>query len=517
MQAPYYPIIYVRGFAATMSEIDQTTADPYMGFNIGSSVLRQNHKGDAVGFYFESPLIRLMKDHNYVDAFKDGGFLDDPSHDRISNGKPVAKARSVWVFRYYERASELLGDGQRVSMEEFALDLRRFILRVRNATCGDDPELRKAFKVHLVAHSMGGLVSRCYLQNICRHGAPKGMDDSGLELASNGQSPHYVDKLFTYGTPHNGIDFLGINAPDLGPLDRFQVSNFNRERMREYLKISKRSVGVNELDGALDPSRCFCFIGSNYKDYQAFFNLSKRVSGPASDGLVMMANAYTKDSPRAVVHRSHSGHFGLVNSESGYQNLRRFLFGAVRIKALLYVDRVDLPPGVKEKYDDGAEVRGSYFIDTSMGVRAGPNYLLNERSHDQESAVFRTFESLMRDNKPAYLFTGYLTGKARKASDQALMFRIMIGVRVPLFEIDKKFWFDEHFEGFMYMEQIAVAIRPDTIRYGFAQKNGLGNPPHLADEDRTDGKRTIRIPVGTATNAKPGFNGVLEISIDHWE
>lgn len=63
----------------------------------------------------------------------------------------------------------------------------------------------------------------------------------------------------------------------------------------------------------------------------------------ASDGPAMIANAYTKGSPRAVAHRSHSGHFGLVNSESGYQNLRRLLFGSLRIKAVLYVERVDLP------------------------------------------------------------------------------------------------------------------------------------------------------------------------------
>lgn len=34
---PYHPIIYVRGFAATRSEIEETVADPYMGFNIGST------------------------------------------------------------------------------------------------------------------------------------------------------------------------------------------------------------------------------------------------------------------------------------------------------------------------------------------------------------------------------------------------------------------------------------------------------------------------------------------------
>lgn len=509
MQAPYYPIIYVRGFAATMSEIDDTTADPYMGFNIGSSVLRQDHKKDPVRFFFESPLLRLIKDHEYTDAFAKGGYIDDDK-DTVPGSVPE---RSIWVFRYYERASELLGNGQRVSMEQFALDLRKFILKVRKATCGDDPKKKASFKVHLVAHSMGGLVCRCYLQNICRHGAPRELDDTDLELVRGEASPNYVDKLFTYGTPHKGIEFLGVNVPSLGPLDRFQVSNFDRDRMREYLRISAPSVEVNDLDGAFEPSRCFCFIGSNYRDYQAFYSLSKRVTGPASDGLVMMANAYTKDSPRAVAHRSHSGHFGLVNSESGYQNLRRFLFGNVCIIAQLYVDRVDLPPGVQEKFDNGAEVRGSYHFDTSMSVRAGPNYVLNERAYAQESALFHTHQELMHERKPVYLFTGYLTKDARKASDRALMFQIKLGVRVPLFEIDKRFWFDEHFEGFMYEEQISVAIREETIRYGFSQRNGIGNATHMADVDEENGVRRVSVPIGTAVNARPGFAGRLELTV----
>ena len=192
MQAPYYPIIYVRGFAATLSEIDEVTADPYMGFNRGSSVLRQDHQRNAVSFIFESPLLRLIKDYNYTDAFQGGGYL---------NERGTAPVKSVWVFRYYERASTLLGSGQRVSMEQFALDLRRFILQVRDAICGDDSSRQASFKVHLVAHSMGGLISRCYLQNICRYGVPDGFDGSDLELSKDAPSPHYVDKLFTYGTP----------------------------------------------------------------------------------------------------------------------------------------------------------------------------------------------------------------------------------------------------------------------------------------------------------------------------
>lgn len=508
LQPPYYPIIYVRGFAATMSEIDEATADPYMGFNRGSTVLRQDYQSKPISFIFESPLLRLMKDHDYIDAFQGGGYLEE-------RGKITPK--SIWVFRYYEQASNLLGSGERVTMEQFALDLRRFILRVRDAICGDDKDRKKAFNVHLVAHSMGGLVSRCYLQNICRYGAPKGYDDTDLELAKGAASPHYVDKLFTYGTPHNGIEMLGVNVPELGPLDKFQISNFSLSRMRDYLKISKKTVAVNSLDGAFDPEKSFCFIGSDYKDYDAFFKLTKRVTGPASDGLVMIANAYIENAPRAVAYRSHSGHFGLVNSESGYQNLRRFLFGSLRVTAKLRVNRVDLPPGVQEKYNNNAEVRGSYYFDTVISVRSGANYVLHERRYDHASALLRTYDELIKEQLPVYLFTGYLTEKAREASDQALMFMIDVGVRIPLFEVNRKFWFNEHFEGFMYQEQITLAIRDKTIRYGLSLKDGIGNAPHKAEITEEHGLRWIRVPLGTAINARPGFQGQLELFVDNWQ
>ena len=51
-QHPYHPIIYVRGFAATQSEIEETVADPYMGFNIGSTKSRVAWTGDVKRFGF---------------------------------------------------------------------------------------------------------------------------------------------------------------------------------------------------------------------------------------------------------------------------------------------------------------------------------------------------------------------------------------------------------------------------------------------------------------------------------
>ena len=87
-----------------------------------------------------------------------------------------------------------------------------------------------------------------------------------------------------------------------------------------------------------DSGRVFNLVGTNPGDYKAAAGLSSIAVGDASDGLVRIKNATTRGrhakgfthSPQAFVHRSHSGFFGIVNSEEGYQNLFDFSFGDVR-------------------------------------------------------------------------------------------------------------------------------------------------------------------------------------------
>ena len=45
--APFHPIIYVRGYAMTHGEIDDTTADPFCGFNLGSTISDRNDSAAA--------------------------------------------------------------------------------------------------------------------------------------------------------------------------------------------------------------------------------------------------------------------------------------------------------------------------------------------------------------------------------------------------------------------------------------------------------------------------------------
>jgi len=88
--------------------------------------------------------------------------------------------------------------------------------------------------------------------------------------------------------------------------------------------------------------------------------------GPGPDG---------KDvsSPRAFVNRSHSGNYGIVNSEEGYQNLTRFLFGALRVDGILDIDDITLPMEVQKEFMAGKKVRASYQFEVAVSVRRLPS------------------------------------------------------------------------------------------------------------------------------------------------
>ena len=212
-----HPIIYVRGFAATRNEIDETSADPFCGFNLGSTIFRATPDEDRKTrkFVFESPVVRLAKDFDYRDVYVDGS--DVVHEDDWPHG---ISRRSIIVHRYYDSSSSILGGGKTPPIEDFAIALSRLIARVKHVVMAkrEYPD-EASFRCYLVAHSMGGLVCRAFLQN-------PDCDPEHMRSA--------VDKFFTYATPHNGVELGGINVPAW--LTKLEVDNFNRERMAEYLE-----------------------------------------------------------------------------------------------------------------------------------------------------------------------------------------------------------------------------------------------------------------------------------------
>jgi Putative serine esterase (DUF676) len=347
-----FPIIYVRGFAGGTSGIDTATDDPFDGFNAGGTHVRVGGDGNPQFYQFEGPLVRLMEDEDYRVPVHGG------QQAYLSRSAAGSQPRtSVWVYRFYDPDADTFGaPAAAFDLPTAARNLLAFVQLVLAKTDFTDPDGNPGDKkVWLVAHSMGGLICRSMIQKMC--------PDNGIAPGD------LVDKLFTYATPHNGIDFgifgLNIGVPQIAPFD---AQIFNRKVMYQYLTPAAGLRQAPDMPDnwdahvitGLDPSRVFCLIGTNAADYGA---VSKAV-GPKSDGLVQIDNAYVKGANRTFVHRSHSGRFGEVNSEEGYQNLRRFLFGTR--KATVRLVNATLPAATS------AGVLDVWQAEVSVSIRGLP-------------------------------------------------------------------------------------------------------------------------------------------------
>ena len=346
-----FPIVYVRGYAGPTASIDTVVDDPFYGFNSGATHVRVGGDGDPMFYQFEGPLLRLMTDEYYRLLVR-----GDQHQYLLDAEKGTVPKESMWVYRFYDQAAttfvpqpnenvigrlfrrvhqQVTADG--FDIESAAAGLYDLIMLIRLKT--------GAPKVYVVAHSMGGLVARCMMQKVCF------LPDA----AGNRREPaaELVAKFFTYGTPHGGIAFQ-LNALDwaeqaFGPAGS---DIFAPEKMYGYLapgatfgQLPPRGSGWDPQvmpGSAFDAANVFCLIGTDPKDY----GLPRVVVGPKSDGLVLIEHAYVRGAHRAFVYKSHSGTYGEVNSEEGYQNLRRFLFGRWQVR----VDLDGLPayPGAHD-------------------------------------------------------------------------------------------------------------------------------------------------------------------------
>ena len=500
IETPFYPIIYVRGYAMRPRDIETTVGTPYMGFNLGSTKIRQRAGGDIERLIFESPLVRLMKDYDYRDTYCDGRDVAEP--DELPE-------RPVFIYRYYDQASRAFGDGERREIEEYAEGLDALISRVRHLL--GEPA---GFGVYLVAHSMGGLICRAFLQN------------HNLGCALNRQA---VKKVFTYATPHNGIDvrFIGNLLPAF-----WNANNFRQRRMRKYLAITN-DRNVNDLDDKFSPDHLFSLVGTNYKDY----GRKRAVVPEDSDGLVRIRNAFVRGGPRAFVHRSHSGPLGIVNSEEGYQILRRFLFGDVRVDGRLRGINVKLPTSIEMREEAGVEV--SYHFETVVGVRGARGWDMGRRTIRERCAVFRTSGALKGDrdagaesSKPR-LFTVFLAkelrtekSKRKKELHDSLAFSVRVRVPMPDYEVGGKVRSNEHFEGSVLFQDVLVVKVSDAttgkspwrVTYGWSE-DGAGSAPHSAAvesrrEKEENGLWRYIVPV--ESSAEPEFTAELELTVQEW-
>jgi hypothetical protein len=447
IQPPYYPIVYVRGYAMRSAEREETFHDTYYGFSATSVEKRQAPPPTYFeADMFEGQLVRLMKlgDYSYADSVNRGleEFHDNPS-------------RSVWVCRFYDQD---YFRGKIRTIEEHGEDLRKLICeeipsRLRSLKVGLGQN-DKDYRVILIAHSMGGLVCRTLIQKI---------------LPESKKDPkRWIHRLVTLGTPHGGIDLGRI--PNF--LENFLVENLNpfdanifkQETMREYLNLGDKetspydvhSLGPDKGPHHFPVKRCLCIIGSDYSAYGAV----KRLTGDYSDGLVKQNCAYLVGGNKpaeggypdsqvafwANIHRAHSGYRGIVNSYESFENIHRFLFG----DTLAQVGLQDL------KILTSKEKKSKYFYDFEVLVAIrGTSIYLHRREQDPcENAMRFDREAIP---KRLILHTGFLNSSL--ISDDSGFSHFAITVRIIERRVkDKLLWDHEYPAKPIYTETFEVRV-----------------------------------------------------------
>jgi hypothetical protein len=527
-----HPIIYVRGYAMTQSERDETAADPFCGFNVGSTVYRATPQknGKADKFVFESPVLRLVTDYQYRHVYQNGSDILDPdwTPPTDASGKPTTgiPPQSIIIYRYYDDGSELLGDGKAKTIETYAKGLNDLVLKVKSLVCSYSPPEGETvqpekFRCYLVAHSMGGLVARAFLQN-------KALGDDEARLS--------VDKFFTFATPHNGIDVVGINVP--GWLSASEANTFNRDRMMEFLDLKETSAALGGRvdymqEGVLASNRIFCMVGTNRGDYEVLKGVVRAFVGQGSDGLVRVANAslwgvdennkITQSVATAYAYRSHSGQFGIVNSEEAYQNLVRFLFGDIRVDIWLDISNVKLPEALEDK---AAQVEALYQFELLASPR-GKRYFLSRRVAEEDSPACRTHAQLTGgepDDRSVYMSTVFLSNRSRvDLSRPSLAYALTIACRVPDYQVEKRFWPDQHYEGGnLFRDTVIVEMTTPTaeggtwsVKFGWMSKSDSVVSKELSYKELNEaGKVQMEIPF--ANNKKPGISGKVRLVASAW-
>jgi hypothetical protein len=196
------------------------------------------------------------------------------------------------------------------------------------------------------------------------------------------------------------------------------------------------------------------------------------------------------------VRRAHSGPYGMVNSEEGFGNLSRFLFGDARVDGNLIVRQLDLPPTLQREWDanPNLKINASYNFESFLRVR-GESWAMTERLAQNGSAAFRRYDELLGKADPAdmgltekqrqekalnrtvELFTAFLdtqlrTDPTREEQVQGSVvtgtmgFALRLRVAVPDYEVDGRLWRVNHYEGSALLDQ-------DLIFLGFEE--GLDN------------------------------------------
>lgn len=247
--------------------------------------------------------------------------------------------------------------------------------------------------------------------------------------------------------------------------------------------------------------------------------------------LVRIENAYVAQSPRAFVH---SGYFGIVNSEEGYQNLVRFLFGDLCATGRLDIQALPFPPEIERARKAGKKIESSYYIEATVAPRGAYTFDLTARTKGQESAVRRRYSelfdrdgNLIRNARAPTLFTVFLdTSKITAGSEVA--FSIELAISSAGYEVDGVLFLKQHIPGeYLFRNTLVLFARRDDaggwkLRHVWADDRWATGPKSEADVIAL-GKKAVGIrqqsPSAFAVplESAKGFRAELCIALSAWD
>jgi len=142
-------------------------------------------------------------------------------------------------------------------------------------------------------------------------------------------------------------------------------------------------------------------------------------------------------------------------------------------------------------------------------------WYLHRRTVEEESAIHAKYDAMVKAGKPVHLFSQYLAKRAIVRGSY-MGYSVTLGVLVPEYRVDNRFFFDDHFEGaYIFRDKLNMLLRPNEeglkVRYGWDSSASNSTDTTVEQPVNDNGAWRIEIPVAKAS--APGIDAVLELDI----
>ena len=107
---------------------------------------------------------------------------------------------------------------------------------------------------------------------------------------------------------------------------------------------------------------------------------------------------------------------------------------------------------------------------------------------------------------------------------KTLAYSMTLGVRVPDYEIDRKLWVNEHYEGgYLFRDAVVLEMTPpdkpeENWKIAYAWQGTAVNlvTEEIAAKTLKGGKVEVKIPLPSADRAMPGIEGQVRFVVTAW-